>query len=160
MMQRPSYPRRAFVLLEVLVSIVIVGVAMVAMMRGFVVSLDTLKKVRMNEQAIYLAKSLMDDLMIEPPDARKYSGVFSEDIRFGDAFEGWQWEIDVTSDAPRYKERPSGRLPQELEEVYFAEVRVFFVDRNRDRQTYVTLLTILMDPDIFSMQAIQANQLF
>lgn len=159
-MQRPSYPRRAFVLLEVLVSIVIVGVAMVAMMRGFILSLDTLKKVRMNEQAIYLAKSLLDDLMIEPPDARNYEGEFSDDIRFGEDFEGWFWEIDVTSEEPRYQERPSGRLPQKLEQIYSAEVRVIHEDQNGDRRTYLTLQTLLMEPDIFSMQSIQANQLF
>ena len=53
---RPGRLRRAFILLEVMVGVVIVGVAMVALLRGFMISLDQIKKLKRNEQASLLAR--------------------------------------------------------------------------------------------------------
>src|SRR5690606_15633716 len=88
-------PRAAFILLEVMVAIVIIGVAMVALMRGFIVSLDSLQRIKQNETAILLARSLMDDLILEPPPEDRLEGKFANDPRFGDAFAGWEWEMEV-----------------------------------------------------------------
>ncbi|MCC6547044.1 type II secretion system protein [Candidatus Sumerlaeota bacterium] len=151
--------QRAFVLLEILVSIVIIAVALVAIMKGFVLSLDSLKRIRMNEKAFVLARSLMDDLILEPPAEGSFEGNFADDPRFGEIYAGWSWSLEVEPEEPDYDERPRGRLTQDLEEVYNAELKIKYQGENESR-TYLNISTILIDADVFSQAAIQANQLF
>lgn len=157
--RRTQSPRAAFILLEVMVSLVIVGVSMTALLRGFVMSLDTVKKVRMNEVALFLAEAFVDDLILEPPPEGRFNGEFHRDPRFGEPFEGWQWELTVEAEEPRYRERPRGLPFRRIEHEYHARLEVSYED-DFDRTTYLTLDTILMDPDVFSAQALQSNQLF
>jgi prepilin-type N-terminal cleavage/methylation domain-containing protein len=160
---RPSRGRRAFVLLEVMVAIVIIGVAMVALLRGFIVSLDQVKKIRLNEQAILLAKSVMDDLVLELPPEGRHEGSFARDPRFREHFEGWHWRIEVEAREPRYSERPRGSMFQELEHVYYVHLQILKDEgESRTARTvrYIDIYTILLEPDIFSSGALQQNQLF
>lgn len=150
---------RAFVLLEILVSIVIIAVALVAIMKGFVLSLDSLKRIRMNEKALILARSVMDDMILEPPDEGEYSGAFSEDVRFGEEDAGWSWKLEVEPEEPEYDERPRGRMDQDLEQTYNARLQINYEGDN-EKRTYVNVSTILIDADVFSQAALQGNQLF
>jgi type II secretory pathway pseudopilin PulG len=141
-------------LLEVMVAIIIIAVAAVALLKGFFLSLDNVNRVRRNEQAILLTRGLMDDLIIEPPAAERQDGRFSDDPRYGEAYAGWLWEIDVEEIEVDYEERPSGVLFQDTEVLYKATIRISLEENDRVEQ-YVELETFLMDPDIFSPQAIQ-----
>lgn len=156
---RGQRSQRAFVLLEVLLSIVIIAVALVAIMKGFIISLDSIKRIRLNEKAIVLGRSLLDDLILEPPDEGRFKGTFASDSRFGPEYEGWSWEMDVEAEEPDYEERPRGRLTQDLEQVYTAQIKIIH-ESETEKKTYLDLYTILMDPDIYSQTAIQGNQLF
>lgn len=169
-----KFNRTAFILLEVMLSIMIIGVTFVAILRGFIVAYDTLGKVRMNETAILLARSVMDDMILEPFSSGDYEGRFADDERFGDDFAGWYWEVQVENEEPRYSVRSEGRLLSDLEELYFARVIILYdsmddprsraVGRRRarvdTRQVYVDIHTILMEPDIFSLRTIERNQLY
>lgn len=151
---------RAFVLLEVMVAIIIIGTAAVALMRGFFLSLDSIRRIRMNEQSILLARSLMDDLMLEPPDEGRYEGKFWEDPRFGAPFEGWRWYMEVEAIEPNYDERPRASLFQDLEPLYMAQIVIFHEDANGRREDFLSFDTYLIDPDFFTFEALQQNQLF
>ncbi len=158
-LRRSRRPQAAFILLEVLVSLVLVGVSMTALMRGFVVSLDTVKKVRMNEVALFLAEAISNDMILEPPPEGRFEGRFERDPRFGESFEGWSWRLVVDAQEPRYRERPRGLPFRRLEHEYHARLEIRYEDEF-ERTTYIQLDTILMDPDVFSAQALQQNQLF
>lgn len=166
LMLRDGGRRRCFVLLEVMVAIVIVGVAMVALMRGFIISMDSMIKIKMNEEAIYLAESMFDDLILEPPSEGKHEGSFGDDIRFGEKYKDWYWELEVEEEEPDYEERPRGTLLQDLEAMYIARLKIMHEDRfgpgrhDREMRTYLNLQTILMEPDVFSMDSLEGNQLF
>ncbi|CAN5199347.1 hypothetical protein BH09SUM1_BH09SUM1_24380 [soil metagenome] len=150
---------RGFILLEVLIAVVIIGLAVVALMHGFIVSLDSLSRIRKNEIAIELGKSLLDDCVLEPPGEGNYEGKFSDDPRYGEAFKGWHWKLEVEAEEPDYDERPRGTLLQDLEELYPARLEISFEQDGRD-ETYLELHTILLDPELFSNEALQQNQLF
>ena len=160
---RPGRFRRAFILLEVMVGVVIVGVAMVALLRGFMISLDQIKKVKRNEQAILLARSFMDDMILEPPAEGRFEGNFGEDPRWGEKYEDWYWRLQVETDEPDYEERPEGTLFQELETLYYVRLEILKEDTvGSDTRTLqlIDVYTISMEPDIFSPGALQGNQLF
>jgi type II secretory pathway pseudopilin PulG len=150
---------RAFVMLEVMVAIIIIGLAAVALVRGFIVSLDTVSRVRMNEQAILLGRSIMDDMMLEPPSEGEYNGRFADDNRFGEAFAGWEWEMEVETIEPDYDEVPKGNLLQDLEVLYHTKLRINF-DNGEEVETYLEMQLFLPDPDFFTDESLQSNQLF
>ncbi len=152
--------RRAFVLLEVMVAMVIIAVGLVALMKGFVLSLDTLKRVKLNEQAILLARTLMDDMIMEPPAEGRYDGEFSLDSRFGEDFKGWFWELDVEAEEPDYEERPPGKLQQDLEAAYIVNIRILHEDAFGEKSAYIDIDTIQLEADIYSIPALQENQIF
>lgn len=151
---------RAFVLLEVLVALVIVAVAMTGLLRGFVLALDTVKKIHQNETAILLGKSMMDDLVIEPAAEGDYEIDLGEDPRYGEDFDGWSIELEIVADEPDYKLRPPGKMLQELEAVYIVERLSIYFEDDFGRREVLRLHTILLEPDLFSQAAIQQNQLF
>ncbi|MBI1290401.1 hypothetical protein GC173_04065 [bacterium] len=146
-------------LLEVMVAIIIISVAAVALLKGFFLTLDSVKRVRMNEQAILLARTMMDDLAVEPPGEDDVEGDFSKDARFGEDFAGWKWRLSVEEIELDYEERPQGTLFQDTEVIYQANIEIFFDDGERE-ESFLRFDTFLMDPDIFTRQAMQENQLF
>ncbi len=122
-------------------------------------ALDSIKKIQLNEKAMLLAESAMDDLMVEPPAEGDYDGRFSEDPRYGKAFEDWLYEIEIEAEEPDYQERPRGKMAQDLEYIYHVRLKIIYDDDDEEK-TVLDLRTILMEPDIFSEDAIQANQMF
>lgn len=162
-MGRPPVRRaRGFVLLEVMISIVIIAIAVVALLKGFVISLDRLNKIRREEQALYLARSVMDDLQLNPPPARTFEGNFSDDPRYGDDFTGWRYRIEVEAEEPDYTERPAGTINQDLEQIYYVHLEILLAqdERSREATPVISVYTALMEADVFGTKAIQENQLF
>lgn len=153
--------RRGFMLLEVLIAVVIIGIAFVAILKGFASSLQTMSNVRLNEQAIYLAETLLDDLEVEPPAEGIYEGSFADDeVRFGETFKDFSYRIEVEEVVPRYREKAEGKPRQDLEPFHQVLLKVIHRDRRGRDRALVTLHTILMEPTLFSDQSLQSNQVF
>ncbi len=151
---------RAFVLMEVLVAMVIVAIAMTGLLRGFVLALDTVQKIYLNETAIILGKSVMDDLILEPPAEGEYELQFADDPRFGEAFMNWSFQLEIEADEPDYDQRPPGKMLQELEEIYIVDRLSIFFEDDFGRREVLRLHTLIIEPDLFSQAALQQNQLF
>lgn len=154
---------RSFVLLEVMVALVFMAVALVALLRGFTVSLDSLKKIRLNEEAIVLAKSILQDMELEPPalENETYEGEFADDPRFGEDYEDWRWEMEVELEDVDYDVDPEGNVRRDLEPILIADLRIFYQsDVMKDEYLPIQVTTILPTPDVFSIRSIQENQLF
>lgn len=158
--------RRGFVLLEVMVAVLILGIAMVALMRGFFMSLDQISRIRRAETGILLSKSMLDDLMLVPAEEGRFNGKFTDDPRYGEAYEGWAWEVEIEAAEPRYDERPKGNITQSLENYYLTQIRIYQqieggTSRNRQERVLVNELhTILVEADVFALPAIQGNHFY
>ncbi|MDX2175794.1 MAG: type II secretion system protein [Candidatus Sumerlaeia bacterium] len=153
--------RRGYILLEVLVAVVIMAVAFVGILKGFGVALHTMSQIRVNEQAMYLGQTLMDDLELEPPDAGSYEGRFTDDpARFGDEFASFGYRIEVDEEKPRYKEDPKGKPLQDLETFYRVDIAITHTDKRDRERTVLTLNTIVIEATLFSDQSLQSNQVF
>lgn len=154
-------PRRAFVLLEVMVAVMILGIAMVALMKGLTLSIDQMKKINEQEAGILLAKSMLNDLTLEPNKEGRYQGSFEDDPRFAD-YEGWTWKVRIEAHEPDYDEIPrEASSGTEVEYYYLAEIEIFRneTDRNDGERLIVTLNTILLEADILDANSIVKNQL-
>lgn len=153
--------RGAFALLEVLVALVIIGVAFVAVLRGLFMGLRALKEVRITEQSLFLGESLLQDMEIEPPNEGVWKGRFADDeARFGKEFDAFSYEVEVREVEVRYRYKAAGTPRQELEPLYEASIRVIHDDGHGKRAVRYNIRTYLPEFTVHTDQAIQANQIF
>lgn len=152
--------KRAFVLLEVLVAVVIMGIAFAAILRGFVLALGTVAELRTHEQAILLSKGLLQDFELEPPAKGRIEGSFADDERYGPEFAEFTFEAVIEEEDIRYRERRKGSVRSELEPVYVLDLRILHTPSRKPRRSILHLRTVLLEPTVFSQQALQSNQLF
>lgn len=150
---------RAFVLLEVLVALVILGVTFVAVLRGFTIALDTLRRNETLERAMYLADSIMDDFILEPPGEDPVRGEFSEDPRFGEEYADFSFEAEFEEEDVDYSEKPTGKPRQDFESIIRIDLRIIHKTKQGPR-TVVRLTTYALEPTLYSPDALQTNQLF
>ena len=95
-MKHPMRQRPGFVLLEVLVSLLILGVSLAAIMRSFTRSLAAVQVMEVQTQAQFFAMQLMHEFEINPPIEGNSTG------NFGDDFKNYSWEITVRYVQPKY----------------------------------------------------------
>jgi hypothetical protein len=150
---------RAFVLIEVLVAMVLLAISMTAILRGFIIALSTIRENRLQETAMLLAQSLLDDYEIEPPTEGRQDGAFREDLRFAEGFENFYWERRVEEVDVDYDEIPKSPL-QKFEPLYEMELRIIYDDGRFKKYTPLVLNTMLLDVQLFSSRSIQENQLY
>ena len=90
---------KAFVMMEVLVTLVILGVALTAFLKSFSQSLSAAKTLEIQTQAIFFAKQLMDEFEISPPDYGSHEG------GFGDDYAAYTWKLELElADEPNYRD--------------------------------------------------------
>src|SRR5262245_25576732 len=94
--------RRGFTLLEVMVATVIMGVAVVGLMSGISQSLRNADRVTDYDRAALLARSRMDDLLVnyQLPRGTTMSGAF-DPVLLGGKDGGWRARISTFETQPR-----------------------------------------------------------
>lgn len=120
---------RSFILLEVIISMVIVGIALASVLRSFTNALRALSRERTATTAVLLAQALLDDFEISPPDDSRvqndcgqdfpgfsYVAEFEdEEIKYRDVDIGFEKRDFVTLKKVSlriYHQRPSQREPE------------------------------------------------
>lgn len=92
----------AFILLEVLVSLAILGVTLATVLRSFTVSLKAAKASRNVTIATILAGDLVEKWEVDPPKVGTINGDFAPD------YPDFQYEAKYVQEKPKYKD--VGRL--------------------------------------------------
>jgi hypothetical protein len=120
--------RRAFVLLEVLLSLVILGVSVAALMRSFNQSLSAAKTMERQTQAQFFAQQLLHEFTIKPPE--KVGG-------FGDDYRNYSYRTTARYIEPKY--RKLGNVA-DIEQ-YFAmqEITIEILYEDSDHKPFVLL---------------------
>src|SRR5690349_15683206 len=93
---RSGHGRPGFVLLEVLLSLLILGIAVAAFMRSFTQSLSAARRIDVQTQAAFLAQRLLNQMEVTPPIEGKTSG------GFGDEFKNFSYLVTLEYDEPKY----------------------------------------------------------
>ena len=89
--------RRGFVLMEVIVSLTILGFAAAVCMRSFTQSIAASRIMEVQTQAQFFAQQLMHEFEIKPPDPGKKEG------GFGDDYKNYSFFVEVSLVDPRYR---------------------------------------------------------
>lgn len=84
-------------LLEVLISLMIAGFAMTAIMRSLTMSLSASRTLEQQTQAQFFAGQLLHELQLFPPEAGQREG------GFGDDYKNYSFRTTVSYERPRYR---------------------------------------------------------
>lgn len=146
--------RAGFVLLEVIVSLVILGISIATLMRSFQLSLAAIRKNDVVTLACVLAEQKLQELEVNPEKASSGSGTFEEQ-----GYPNYSWDIKIQEEEIKYHglklKNKVTFLP--LKHVF---VKISYDDKKIKAFSPLQIETYLMPIERFSYQAKFQNELF
>lgn len=146
--------RRAFMLLEVILSLAILALASAVVMRAYTVSMKTIQKSEIITVATFLAESLVEEMDLRGWKSGRQEG------NFGERFPEYYWAAKVEERRLSYNHVGSGVKADDLEPLQTIEVAIYY--QRGDHKPY-SPLRFSYHPlrlEAFSSQAKFENQLF
>jgi Tfp pilus assembly protein PilV len=155
--KRPRSERRrcAFVLLEILIAIVLLGIALASVLQCFTNGLKSVSYDRKITQAVLLAQGLLEDFEIEAPEEEKVEG------NFGTEFPGFSYTAEFKQVPIKYRDITATMFKKEMEPMRKVAVRIYYHPVNGTKT--VRLLdfeTCLTDIEKYAPGAKNLNGLF
>jgi hypothetical protein len=163
-------PARAFVLLDVILSIMILSIVVLTALRAFTQSVHAVRTSDIAARAAMYAEAKLQELELQPPEDRRHTqrGAFADETMYrdGDLFpdaQNYFWEADFEEEQIRY---PHVRLARRDQDRMLGLTRVTLRVTYDDGPggdvawTPVVIDTYLMGNERFSAKARQANDLF
>jgi type II secretion system protein I len=141
--------RSAFVLLEVILSLAILGVAVAALMRSYAQSLNTARRMQVHTQALFLAQQLLDEFEIYTPLQGKHEG------GFGDAYRAFSYTVNMEYEEPSYRRVKDDDIGQYFSLRHYV-LKIHYDDGIRPPSTPVSLETAVINFEKFSLRTKQS----
>lgn len=143
-----------FVLLEVIVAMVILGIAMATMMRSFTLSIAAIRNNDVTTQATVLAETALQNIEAEPPEKGKTHGDFELDGKPNFGF-----ELDTTEEKLKYRIKTQSR-PENLRSLKICRLQITHLD-SHDRLTNPVEAYLIIPPlERFGYESKLRNELF
>jgi hypothetical protein len=137
-----------FVLLEVIISLTILGFAVAALMRSFTLSFDAARTMEVQTQAMFFADQLMDYFEIMPPAEGVQVGGFGDDYKF------YSYRVEVRYERPEYRDLD---IPANIEQLFLLrryKLQIFYDNgRLKNAVTALTLESAIIGFEKFSYQS-------
>ncbi len=147
-------PASGFVLLEVIVAMVILGISIATMMRSFTLSLSAIRKNDSTTVATVLAETALQSMEAEPPGKGKSSGDFESD-----GFPRYSYDVVSSKEKLKYRLKTETR-PQNLRELQAVNLSITYNDP-RGRVTHPADAFLILAPlERFSYESKLRNELF
>ena len=143
----------AFVLLEVLLSLTILGIATAAFMHSFTQSLKAARLMEIQTQATFLAEQIMEELEVYPPHP---AGPDRIEAGFGEAYPEYYYLLERRYEEPRYREL---RNVDDQVERFFALRHIHLeihYDDGKEKMVPLTINTAIVGFEKFSLQTRQS----
>jgi len=151
----PDPARGGFVLLEVLVAMVILGISVATLMRSFTISMAAISKNDVTTQGCVLAESLLEGLEAKPPDAGTITGDFSDD-----GYPYYSYELHVYDQDIKYKDLPGNEKVDNLRSLKIVNLKITYDNEHTKAVVPVDVSLILPPIERFSYQSKFLNELF
>jgi hypothetical protein len=154
--RRASRRSAGFVLLEVIVSMVIMGIALGTLMRSFTLSMKAIRKNDIITQGCVLAEGLLQDLEVNPPASKTLTGDF-EDLGFPE----FSYEVKYKEEDIRYRGLKATSEVKDLRPLRSVQLQVFHrADREHDAIAVAEVYTLLAPIEHWSYESKFLNELF
>lgn len=154
-MKLPHRHSSGFILLEVIVSLVILGVSIATLMRSFTLSMRAIRQNDITTQACVLAEGLLQDLDLNPPQGALTNGDFSEK-----GYPNYSYVLKYEEEEIRYKHLKTKSRIENLRPLQHATITVTYDDKRMHRFSAIQLDLYLPPIERFSYESKFRNELF
>jgi hypothetical protein len=159
-----------FVLLEVVLSVLILGIAIGAFMRSFTVSLATARRAQIITTASLLAQQVMEEYEVIPPQGNHEEGTFggeensySEDgLPDAEAgqYKNYYWSVDVEEMPVEYQDLSFDGDLKDFESLTKVAVTIIYDDKHLKRFIPIRAVTYLTNAEKFTSASKKENKLY
>jgi prepilin-type N-terminal cleavage/methylation domain-containing protein len=147
--------RRGFVLLEVIVSVAILGIAVSTILRSFTLSLDASRRSEIYSTSVMLAENLLEEIQVTPPSEGEYKGEFGPD------YPGYRFIVVREDEDLKYDSVRGYRDKKDLYPLRRVHLEIFY--KNESRKMSMRTLNIesaVLGLQKFSDEALKEYDLF
>lgn len=141
---RQRRPRHGFVLLEVLVSLLILGISLMAITRSLTQSMKAVRLMEIKTQAQFFAMQVMHELEVNPPDEGSSVG------GFGDDYKEYSFQLDVKYESPKYGRIDGAKDVERFFPMRLVTISILYKDETHTPFTPLTLETAIVGFEKFS----------
>lgn len=142
-------------LLEVIVSVVILGISIATLMRSFTLSMNAIRRNDVTTQACVLAQSLLQKYEIEPFEGKVARGTFEEE-----GFPQYSYEAEFKEEEIRYKNLKTKSKIENLKPLYRIDLKITY-DNKRQKSMTVLEMSLYQPPiERFDWKSKFSNELF
>ena len=160
-----------FILLEVILSMMILGIAIAALMRSFTTSLATVRKAQIVTTACLLAQQVLEEYEVIPPQDDHMEGNFAfpagedgyymrEEKPTSDPYKYYYWIVDVEEVEVEYPDFSLKGESDELENLTKITVAILYDDGRLKQFTPVRVETYLTTTEKFTYNSKKENKLY
>lgn len=146
--------KSGFILLEVIVSLVILSLTIATFMRSFAVSLGSIKKSEIVNQAMFFAHRLLDEYEVEPPELDESEGDFGEEYPY------FSWTTSVEDVKVDYEDIPLEDVVDQFDDLTKITISVYYDDGRLRKFLACQVTTYLTGLEIFSHECKKENRLY
>ena len=133
---------KGFLLLEIIVSMVILGVSLATLLRSFTLSMNAVRRNDITTRGCILAETLLQELEVNPPTDKRSSGDFE-----AAGFPDYSFETEFEEEELRYRSVKTGVKVDNLKPLKLVKVTVFYKGRT-ELERLVAAETYLYLPPI------------
>jgi len=151
---------RAFILLEVTVAVVILGIAAAVAMRSFILSMHATRELEISMRATLLAQAMMESWDLVPPEDGKTEGSFGEDPNYGPQYMYYFYRMEVEDKEIDYEDVSLEGLRREFVPLKQVHLEIYYDDQKNRQFKPLDIRTCVLGLDPFATQARQANSYF
>jgi prepilin-type N-terminal cleavage/methylation domain-containing protein len=144
-----------FALLEVLVSLVILGITVAAVMQSFTISVQAIRKNDRVTIACMLAETLIQDLNVQPPTTRFINGNF-ESMGHAD----FSYEVETREEEPNSRDLGARASIEGLRPLVLCRLKLRHTDKMGRPSDVLDTTFLLMPLERFSPDAKLWNGIF
>lgn|GEM_PF-570037 len=168
--RRHEIRQSGFVLLEVILSVLILGIAIGAFMRSFTVSLATARRAQIITTASLLAQQVMEEYEVIPPEGNHEEGTFvgdensysENDMPDAEArqYKNYYWSVDVEEVPVEYQDLTFDGDLGDFENLTKVSVTIIYDDKHLKRFTPIRAVTYLTNAEKFTYTSKMENRLY
>ncbi len=161
--------KNGFVLLEVILSVMILGIAIAALLRSFTVSLASARKAQIVTTATLLAQQILEEYEVIPPESDHMEGSFGSAEESFDQdmaaremkqFQNYYYRVDVEEVPVEYEDITYMTRDSELDILKKISITIIYDDGHLKRFTPVRVETYLTATEKFSYTSRSENRLY
>ena len=157
---RRILPRRrrssgGFVLLEVIVSLIILGISIATLMRSFTISMTAIHKNDITTTACVLAESLLQQAEVTPPTQHVTQGTFEDQ-----GYPSYSWRLSYEDEDIKYKHLKATSKVKDMKPLHHVTLTVTYADQKMRTFNPIEVELYLPPIERFSYNSKFWNELF